>query len=180
MLSGRSDLEAHIASAHSDMASLASALLRRNERHVLLQTQDLVGEAVLRLLKSEEISVSDRSHFLALTARTMRRVLVDAARARNANKRKGKHVTLISANGDSSKAHAVDLLRLDHALKRLKAIDPDRATLVELRYFAGLTLEETADAMDVSISSVQRSWNVARIWLREAVATVEEGKDGFF
>lgn len=165
----RIDYATLIESAHDDMASMASALLRRNQRSLLLQTQDLVGEAVLRLLNSEDVTVEDRSHFMALTARTMRRVLVDAARARATAKREGQQVTIMT--GDGNGEPGVDLLALDHALRRMSAIDPERAQLIELRYFAGLTLEETAEVLGVSTSSVQRRWLTARLWLRDAIAT---------
>ncbi|MEM9837866.1 MAG: ECF-type sigma factor [Pseudomonadota bacterium] len=161
----------HLISAiHTDLVAVASALLRRGGRNVSLHTHDLVGEAVVRLLSSESIAVKDRAHLLALVARTMRRVLIDEARARQTKKRDGQIITLVTSHGADSQAERVDLLSLDHALRRLKAIDPQRAMLVELRYFGGMSIDDTAEAMGISPSSVQRSWNTARTWLRSAMA----------
>lgn len=158
---------------HQDAAAVASALLRKGERHVSLHTHDLLGEAVVRLLNSQDTKVQDRAHLMALVARTMRRVLIDAARARQADKRAGQVITLATRHGDSS-GDRVDLIKLDHALKRLKVLDPDRACLVELRFFGGLSLEETAEALGCSISTVQRSWRTAKVWLRHTLQEIED------
>lgn len=166
-----------LSAIHADLVSVASALLRRGGRNVSLHTHDLVGEAVVRLLGSQSISVKDRAHLLALVARTMRRVLIDEARARQTKKREGQIVTLVTGHGADSQAERVDLLSLDHALRRLKALDPQRALLVELRYFGGMSIEDTAQALGISPSSVQRSWQTARVWLRNAMAEDIAGRD---
>lgn len=153
---------------HQDLSSVASALLRRRERHASLHTHDLVGEAVLRLLQSERLVVADRAHLLALAARAMRRVLIDAARRRGAGKRRGEHLTLRTDDGAGG-GESFEILRLERALLRLRAIDPDRAVLVELRYYGGLTVEEAATVLNVSPSTVERSWRTARAWLRDAI-----------
>ena len=153
---------------HPDLRALASHLLRRNERHVSLHTEDLVGEAVMRLLGADALHVESESHLKALAARTMRRVLIDAARRRGTEKRAGPVVTLRTEQ-DQMPGDVVDMMRLDRALRRLKAIDPARADIVELRYFGGLSVEEIALVQQSSASTVGRSWRSARAWLRDAL-----------
>ncbi|NRA31235.1 MAG: sigma-70 family RNA polymerase sigma factor [Parvularculaceae bacterium] len=159
-----------IEAIHADLVSVASALLRRGGRKVSLHTHDLVGEAVVRILGSKSVSVNDRAHLLALVARTMRCVLIDEVRSQQTQKRKGQIITLITGHGTEGQAERVDLLCLDHALRRLKVLDPQRALLVELRYFGGMSIDDTAEALGISASSVRRSWKTARVWLHQAMA----------
>jgi RNA polymerase sigma factor (TIGR02999 family) len=130
-----------------------------------LQTTALVHEAYLRLLGSRQVGWQNRAHFFALAARLMRRVLVDAVRAQRSQKRGGRapHVPL----DDSAPAPPArrDLVALDDALNALAEIDPGKARIVELRYFGGLTAEETAEVMGVSRITLEREWRVARLWL---------------
>ncbi|MEM8616752.1 MAG: ECF-type sigma factor [Pseudomonadota bacterium] len=164
------DAEAHdpLESIHADLAIIASGLLRRSERHVSLHTHDLVGEAVMRVLGAKALAFESESHLKALIARTMRRVLVDLARKRHAHKRSGQKVTLVTdlhkmPNG------GMDLVKLDSALLRLKALDAERAEIVTLRYFGGMSVDEVAEVLGCSASSVTRSWRTARSWLKDAL-----------
>jgi len=145
-----------------------SAVLLRGEGRVSLSTGDLVNEAVMRLIKLDQIDWQDKAHFMALSARMMRRVLIDHARRKDTDKRHHKKVTLITqiVGGDSE---TIELLNLEQALIRLHVIDPKRADIVEMRYFGGLSLEEIAEVMDVSPSTVQRGWRASRAWLRTAI-----------
>lgn len=153
-----------------------SAALLRAERNASLSTGDLVNEAVIRLLRIERIEWADKAHFLALSARAMRRVLVDHARRKHSDKRQHERVTLITqVHGGGPER--IELDKLDKALIRLQAIDPERAEIVELRYFGGLSLEEVAEVTGVSDSTVKRSWRVARAWLADAMKSPEESHD---
>lgn len=132
-----------------------------------LQTTALVHEAFVRLVDGERISWQNRAHFYALCARLMRRILVDRARARSAGKRGGEEAHAIRL-GDwigAVPAQDEELLDLEHALQRLGESDPRKARVVEMRYFGGLTLEETAAALGTSTQTVTRDWRVAKGWL---------------
>lgn len=145
-----------------------SAVLLRGEGRVSLSTGDLVNEAVMRLIKLDQIDWQDKAHFMALSARMMRRVLIDHARRKDADKRHHQKVTLITQI-IGGQAETIDLMNLEQALMRLHAIDSDRADIVEMRYFGGLSLEEIAEVMQVSPSTVQRGWRASRAWLRTAI-----------
>lgn len=148
------------------------ALRRENEGHTL-QATALVHEAWLRLDAQHEARWESRTQFLAVAAQTMRRVLVDHARTRRALKRGGGdvHVTLGNAVHAAVSSDSVDVLALDEALARLGAMDARKARLVELRYFAGLSIPEAAEALGISQSTVIREWAVARMWLRRELET---------
>ncbi len=139
--------------------------LRNEGRHPTLQPTMLVHEAYLRLVGARHIEWEDRQHFFAVAARTMRRVLVDYARTRNAQKRSaGDHVrprTVDVAADD----RLLDVLILDEALDRLSAVDPRQERVVELRVFAGMSVEETAGLLGVSPRTVKSDWQMARAWL---------------
>lgn len=152
---------------HDSLHDIAYFLKRRDFGPVSLSTGDLVNEAVVRLLQSD-ISAQDKAHLLALCARVMRNALVDAARRRNADKRRKITVTL---NGQevAEDGQSVNVQKLETALIRLKAIAPDRAEIVILRYYGGMTLEEIGAVLGVSESTVKRSWRASRAWLREAL-----------
>ena len=143
------------------------ALGREREGHTL-QATALVHEAWLRLDAQHGARWESRSQFLAVAAQMMRRVLVDHERTRRARKRGGgeTHLTLGDAEHAAAAAPAVDLLALDDALARLAVMDARKARLVELRYFAGLSIPEAAAALGVSLATVGREWAVARMWLR--------------
>jgi RNA polymerase sigma factor (TIGR02999 family) len=140
-----------------------------------LQATALVNEAYMRLADHADSAWQNRAHFLGVAARTMRHILVDYARARQTDKRGGAlaRVTLEDALA-SAPERDVDLLALDEALARLAAIDPQLARLVELRYFGGLTIRETAEVLCVSPKTVEREWDTAKLWLRREL----RGGDG--
>ena len=123
-------------------------------------------EAYIRLLKDEDLSFENRAHFLGIAARSMRQILVEHARARDADKR-GRREAPRHAGRRRRRGRPVDvdLLALDEALERLAALNADHARIVELRFFGGLTNEETAAALDISPATVKRAWAVARAWL---------------
>ena len=133
----------------------------------LLQPTALVNEAYLRLVNWKEVQWQNRAHFFGTAAQIMRRVLVDMARSRGRAKRgRGQvHVSLSEATQTPAAAERADLMALDDALKALEAVDSRKSRVVELRYFGGLSLEEAALVMDVSVATVRRDWSLARAWL---------------
>ncbi len=151
---------------HRELRSLASLHLRRERRAHTLQPTALVNEAFLRLVDQQRVRWESRSHFFAVAATTMRRVLVDHARRRRARKRGSEPERQALDDVRIAVDPAVDLLDLERVLSRLEALDPDLARVVELRVFAGCTVEETAEALGVSPSTVKREWRTAQVWLR--------------
>ncbi len=139
---------------------------REHAGHNTLQTTALVNEAYLRLIDADQVHWQDRAHFYAISAKLMRRILVDFARTRGYQKRGGnvRKVTLDEAVYLSPEPDE-DLVRLDDALNALSEIDPRKAKVVELRYFGGLSVEETAEVLKVSTITVIRDWNMAKLWL---------------
>ena len=131
-----------------------------------LQPTALVHEAYLRLARSDTERFNSRSHFVATAATAMRQILTDAARRRTAHKRGGPDQERVSLSGvgDDGKS-AVDVLALDNAMSRLEALSKRQARIVELRYFGGLTVPETAEALEVSTATVEKEWRRARAWL---------------
>jgi RNA polymerase sigma factor (TIGR02999 family) len=131
-----------------------------------LQATALINEAYLRLVDWKDIQWADRAHFFAMAANMMRRVLVDHARRRNRAKRGGDaiQVSLLEA-AHVPIAERADVLMLDEALQRLEALDSRKSRIVELRFFGGLSLEETAAALEISVGTVRRDWTLARAWL---------------
>jgi RNA polymerase sigma-70 factor (ECF subfamily) len=150
----------------AELRRLARGYMRRERRDHTLQVTALVNEAFLRLTGARRLRWEDRAHFLGISARLMRRVLVDHARARGYQKRGGtlRRVTLDEA-ALVSPAPAIDLLALDRALEVLAADDPRKARVIELRFFGGLSVEETADVLHVSPDTVKRDWRLAKLWL---------------
>ena len=151
---------------YSELRQVSAALLRA-ESNSSLSTGDLVNEAAIRLMQIDKIDWSDRAHFLALSARAMRRILIDHARKKNTDKRAHKRVTLLTRFEGAPQR--LDLDALDKALIRLNAIDEEKATIVELRYFGGLGLAEIAEVLGTSESTIKRQWRTARIWLIDAL-----------
>jgi RNA polymerase sigma factor (TIGR02999 family) len=156
---------------YEELRRMASGYLRRERRGHTLQTTALVHEAYLRLVGQDDLSFENRAHFRAIAARTMRRILVEHARARGAAKRGGsrKRVTLEDTLA-LAPSPRLDLQALDEALERLAALDAQQARIVELRFFAGLTVEETAEAVGLSPATIKREWAMARAWLRRELA----------
>jgi RNA polymerase sigma factor (TIGR02999 family) len=152
---------------YDELRRLAHAYLRREREGHTLQTTALVHEAYVRLAGQDAPSWRNRTHFRAIAAETMRRILVEYARARNRAKRGGggRPVTLEDTIGVEGK-RPVDVEALDQALNRLVENDPRMVRIVELRFFGGLTVQETAEALGISPATVKREWATARAWLR--------------
>lgn len=153
---------------YDELRRLAARYIARERPGQTLQATALVNEAFVRLVGEKARGFENRAHFVAIAALSMRQILVQRARARRAAKRGGapERVTLDEAMLPSSD-RAVDVLALDDALTRLAALDPAGAQIVELRYFGGLTIEETAEAMRVSPATIKREWAMARAWLKQ-------------
>jgi RNA polymerase sigma factor (TIGR02999 family) len=171
----RQSLDALLPIVYQELKRLAASYLRRERPGQTLQPTALVHEAYLRLMKDNPERWQNRAHFCAIAAHSMRQILIEKARARGALKRGGAQprVTLdesLVAGAEPS----VDLVALDRALERLEAIDPEQARLVELRFFGGLTVEETAEALDISPATVKRHWTVARAWLARELGNGEK------
>jgi len=131
-----------------------------------LQPTALVNEAYLKLVDVRHVQWQDRAHFFAMSSRVMRRVLVDAARARGYQKRgAGAHQVTLDEGRVARKEPAADVVALDDALTALAAIDDRKSQVVEMRYFGGLSIEETAAALGVSVRTVKRDWTMAKLWL---------------
>ena len=162
---------------YTELRQISAALLR-SESKASLSTGDLVNEAVLRLIRIDQIEWSDKAHFLALAARAMRRSLIDHARKKQSDKRRHEKVTLITNLG-SEGMKRVEIDTLEKALIRLSVIDKDKAEIVELRYFGGLTLEEISEVTGVSVSTVKRNWRVARAFLLDAMNEARGNEQGF-
>lgn len=150
---------------HAELHALARAYMRRERPDHTLQATGLVNECYLRLMEARHVQWQGRAHFFALSARLMRRILVDFARARGYRKRGGgvSHEPL-----DEQQLPIVpgrDLVALDDALRALAAIDERKSQVVEMRFFGGLTNEETADVLGVSPKTVMREWQIAKVWL---------------
>jgi len=163
-------LEKLVPLVYRELRSLAASQLQGERPAHTLQPTALVNEVFLRLLDGRKVAWQNRAHFFALAARMMRRILVDHARARLAEKRGGGAVPLLlEASFDPAPMSDRALLALDDALAALKRMDSRQCRIVELRYFAGLTLEETAELLGVSVATVKREWTMARAWLRREV-----------
>ena len=160
---------------YAELRRQAARALRREDAGHTLQPTALVHEAYLRLVDQRRVEWHNRVQFLGVAANAMRRVLVDHARGRHAAKRGGGAAPLTLADADVPDAGSpgvagVDVLAVHAALERLAALDPDQARLVELRYFGGLNIVETAEALGVSPATVKREWAIARSWLRRELA----------
>ena len=153
---------------YAELRRLASSYLRRERGDHTLQPTALVNEAYLRLVGYPP-QAENRAHFFGIAARAMRQVLTEYARKRDAEKRGGEwqfvSLTAAEQRGGATPSLEVELLALDQALTRLEAFDPGLARLVELRYFAELTIEETAQELGLSPATVKREWQTARVWL---------------
>ena len=151
---------------YDELRALAEHHLRRERADHTLQATALVHEAYMRLVDSDRIRLRNRAHFFALAAQSLRRILVDYARNHNRRKRGGERGKLsLEVIPELSVETDVDVLALDEALAELKTVDERYAQIVEIRFFGGMTMEEIAAMMGISISTVERDWRVARAWL---------------
>ncbi|HEY1341216.1 MAG TPA: sigma-70 family RNA polymerase sigma factor [Bryobacteraceae bacterium] len=152
---------------YGELRRLASAYLRRERPNHTLQSTALVHEAFLRLVNQQDVQWKNRAHFYAIAAQMIRRILVDYARSQHAEKRGAGAVKLQldEAMDVPQKAAELDLLGLNTALDKLTELDPRQSRIVELRFFAGLSIEETAEVMQLSPASIKREWSSARAWL---------------
>jgi RNA polymerase sigma factor (TIGR02999 family) len=151
---------------YGELHRVAQAYMRRERRDHTLQPTALVHEAFLRLCEGVSISWTDRAHFFRLAARAMRRILTDHARKVRAAKRGGGAKVPLRESKLTIDGPQLDVLALDEVLRRLAVLDARQATIIELRFFGGLTVEETARALDLSPITVKRDWRSARAWLK--------------
>jgi RNA polymerase sigma factor (TIGR02999 family) len=160
---------------YAELRRLASRYVHR-DRNASVQATDLLHEAYLRLSKTANPAWKDRTHFIAIAAISMRRLLVERARARGADKRGGGQVRVTlddSLFAPASPVPELDLIALDRALEGLAAIDAQQARIVELRYFGGMSVPETAEALGISEATVKRHWTFARAWLLREIEGAE-------
>lgn len=159
-----------------ELKKLARQHLRRERAGHTLETGALVNELYLRLVRSSRVQWNDRVHFFVVVADLMKRVLIDSARARRSRKRGGDfvRVTLDDATLFSS-GSSVDLLAVDEAVQQLAAVSPRQARIIELRFWGGFTIEQTAEALGVSTDTVKSDWSSARLWLKRALGPAEHG-----
>jgi RNA polymerase sigma factor (TIGR02999 family) len=160
-------LEQLLPFVYDECRRIAAAHLRRERSGHTMDATALVHEVYMLLVDQRRTSWKNRAHFYSIAARLMRRVLVDHARARNAQKRDASRLLLtgVSGAGDAASDRQVELLALDEALHRLGRVDPEQQRIVELRYFGGLTVEETAHVVGCSPRTVKREWQLAKAWL---------------
>jgi RNA polymerase sigma-70 factor (ECF subfamily) len=150
----------------AELRRLARGYMARERRGHTLQVTALVNEAFMRLVGARHVRWQDRAHFLGIAARLMRRVLVDHARTRGVQKRGGGGYRVpLDDNMAVSPAADVNLLALDRALEALTAVDERKSRVIEMRFFGGMTVEETAEALHVSPDTVKRDWRLAKLWL---------------
>jgi RNA polymerase sigma-70 factor (ECF subfamily) len=176
----RDRLDGLIPVVYEELRGLAGLLLSGKAAQLTLQPTSLVHEVYLRLLDQRRVDWEDRLHFLRIAARVMRRVLVDQCRSRLAQKR-GAGVRVALEDGmevATAAPEEADILTIDRLLDELQARDPQQARIIELRFFAGLTVEETAEALAISKATVKRDWAVARAWLTIELAQTARQRPG--
>jgi RNA polymerase sigma factor (TIGR02999 family) len=167
----QSALDKLVPLVYQEMHRLAQVYMSRERSGHVLQTTALVNEAYIRLVDTTKASWQNRAHFFAICANVMRRILVEWARSRQALKRGGAAVPLeLVESLVVADEPGQDLVALDDALKDLSALDPRKGKVVELRFFGGLSVEETAEALKISCETVMRDWKFAKSWLRRELA----------
>lgn len=162
-------LQALIPLVYQELRRIAQRHLQQERPDHTLQSTALVHEAYLRLMKQGPIEVEHRPHFLSVASQLMRQILVDHARGHRAAKRGGGFKLELNDAMNAQKPQNVDLIALDDALNELAKLDPQQSRIVELRFFGGLSIEETAEIVGVSSTTVKREWATARAWLKRAV-----------
>ena len=162
----RAALESLMEVVYAELRRLAHSYLRRERRGNTLQSTALVHEAYLRLIDQKNVTWQNRAHFFGIAAHMMRRILVDHARSRRASKR-GAGISMLALDEAvaGSGPRDLNLVVLDQALETLAGIDPQQVRIVELRFFAGLSIDETAEALRISPATVKREWAMAKAWL---------------
>ena len=177
-LASQAPLDRWVPLVYEELRAFAGKLLSNKAGGITLQPTSLVHEAYLRLLDQRRVDWQDRLHFFRIAARVMRRVLVDHCRARVALKRGGAQVAIELGEELAAAAPSeIDVLAVDRLLTDLEALDPQQTRIVELRFFAGLTVEETAEALGISKATVKRDWALARAWMARELARPAE-RDG--
>jgi len=169
-------LHALVPIVYDELRKVAHRYLQRERPPHTLQTEALVHEAYLRLLDGRPVAAESRAHFVAVAARLMRHILVDFARTRQAAKRGGGELVTLTLSMDRAQPQSADVVVVDDALNALAERDEQQARIVELRFFGGLTIEETAEALDISLSTVKRDWTVARAWLSREMKRGRHGR----
>jgi RNA polymerase sigma factor (TIGR02999 family) len=158
---------------YNELRRLAHYHLRRERPDHTLQTTALVHEAYLSLMKQEPIDVENRAHFFAVCANLMRQILVQYARRRKAAKRNAGYKITLDDAGAMPQSRGVDLIALDNALNGLAKLDPAQSRIVELRFFGGLSIEETSQALGMSPATVKRYWTTAKLWLHNEMSEAD-------
>jgi len=171
-------LERLIPLVYEELHLIASRHMSREWREGAIQTTALVNEAYLKLIDQREVDWQNRAHFFAIAAQVMRRILLDDARRRLRDKRGGGAVEVpleqVAASKPDGTVDALEVLGVDRALRELERLDPDQAKIVELRFFAGLTIEETAAVMQTSHATVEREWKTAKAFLKRELTRNEK------
>ena len=171
-------LDALLPVVYEELRHQAARYLRRERAGHTLQTTALIHEAYIKLIDQRNVHWQNRAHFFGIAAQAMRRILVDHARAKNRAKRGGSDIR-VSFNEAKlvGQQQDLDIEALDEALTRLSKIDEQQSRIVELRFFSGLTVEETAEVLGISPATVKRDWSMAKAWLHREISTeVEHGK----
>jgi RNA polymerase sigma factor (TIGR02999 family) len=168
-------LDQLLPAVYRELHRQAERYMRAQSPGHTLQATALVHEAYLRLAGGEPVDWKSRAHFYGVAAKAMRCILVDHARARKASKRGGAAEPVTLAAADETPGRSVEVLELDEALRGLAELDARKATLVELRWFGGLSIEEAAEVMNVSPATAKREWRTARAWLRRELSPDGEG-----
>lgn len=151
---------------YNELKRIAAGYLRNERSGHTLQPTALVNEAYLKMIDITQVSWQNKAHFIGVAANQMRRILVDHARRHNAEKRGGEfHILTLNEEIDKADEEAAELVELDDALNELAKMDPVKAQIVELRYFGGLTMEEAAEVLGVSVITVKRHWKMTKAWL---------------
>ncbi len=162
---------------YDELRRIAGAQMRRERPGHTLQATAVVHEAYMRLVGDQEIQWQNRAHFFAIAAKTMRRVLLDYARQRHAGRRGGEGARKVDLDAELliGNDRLEDVVAMDEVLGRLSEMDPEQGRIVELRFFAGLNVEETAEVMGISPRTVKREWRLAKAWLDRELATAKSG-----
>jgi RNA polymerase sigma factor (TIGR02999 family) len=172
----REALNALVPLIYKELHGLAHYYLQGERTNHTLQTTALVNEAYLRLARQGPFPVQNREHFVAMSARLMRQILVDYARNHRADKRGGDCKVELDENLEQAQHTGTDVIALDDALTRLAQLDSQQSLIVELRFFGGMTLEETAAVLSISLATTKRDWSMARAWLYRDLRKDDNGK----